>query len=88
LHLLYEYYPLSLEKYIQDRCHKCNDSDRDQYKFIYGQFVAVMGSIIDHFIQFQVKTDIIIQNFVISDIQKGQIKLFVDPDAEFLGLEL
>ena len=47
-----------------------------------------MSSIIDLFIKFQIKTDVIIQNFVVSDINKGIIKLFVDPDAEFLGLEL
>ena len=79
LHLLYEYFPLSLEKYIQSRSQDSKESEKDQYKIIYNQFVAVVVNIVDIFVKFQIKTEIIIQNFTVADLKSCLFKLFVDP---------
>lgn len=81
LHLLYEYFPLSLEKYVQHRSQTSTQAQRDEYAVLYEQFNAVLTSIVHTFIQYQIKTDISFHNFAVSHLNKGVLKLFLDPEA-------
>lgn len=70
--------------YLQARREDFKDAEKDQYKIIYSQFTATLASIIDQLINAAIRTDIVIQNFVVADSESGQMKLFVDPDAEII----
>lgn len=70
--------------YLKARRDSFKDAEKDQYRIIYSQFAATLTSIIDHLIKAGIRTDIVIQNFVVACLEIGQVKLFVDPDAEII----
>lgn len=83
LHLLYEYFPISLEKYVEERSLLAKKSERNEIKQLHEYFVGAIDRIVDIFVEGQIKTDISINNMVVSSIQEGCLKLFIDPSAEF-----
>jgi hypothetical protein len=44
------------------------DAERDQYKIVYSEFTTTLASIIDHLVKAAIRTDIVIQNFAVTDL--------------------
>lgn len=87
MHLLYDYFSLSLESYLQEKSHERGHNGSDLIKEIHHQFMLSLTNIINILTKFCIKTDIMIQNFAVFDAKTCHLKLFIDPDAEFLAIE-
>lgn len=83
LHLLYEYFPISLEKYVEERSLLAKGNEKNEIRQLREYFVTAIDHIVDNFVEGQIKTDISINNMAMSSIQEGCLKLFIEPSAEF-----
>lgn len=68
LHLLYDYFPISLEKYVQERRKIPTKNQRNETSLLYQHFAATIDAIIARFIDTQIKTDISIHNMAVSSL--------------------
>jgi hypothetical protein len=68
LHLLYEYFPISLEKYVEERSLLVKNNEKNEIKQLHECFVGAIDCIVDTFVEGQIKTDININNMAVSSI--------------------
>lgn len=91
LHLLYEYFPISLQRYLEAVADRYGDRlEIALYRNILGNFVHQINHIIEMLVHYQIKADLLICHLAVSDIQEDgfTLKVFIDPDSQCLGLSL
>lgn len=85
LHLIYEYWPLSLEKYMQSL--KQSTSQQDQ-KYFVEQIHRFIEDSIHMLIKAEVKAQLFLNNIAFNKNSNttAEMKFFIVPDSEYLSL--